>query len=312
MIIEDQNRGLQENQAFIHAVNTKGTDKTANMLTDFVRLKIRETGFTRKILPPKQITSTDLDRSVDTDTPMRIIEVDRLSEAYTVTFQEQAQERYYTGNKFQVFYKQIMSEKFFKPTQEIMTYRTPIKTIVQENYLKDIQIEEDGTFIAAIEKIIAKRKAQTGTTSAETAELSLPGIFTPDVLASGLQNLSMAQVPVGTILINEVDFLDLLKSKQTAVGSPIMENIIKDGYSYTTLLGHNFVRTIKHDIVKPGNIYIFSTPEYFGVFDILEDVKAFVKQEGSSLEFYLWETIGMAIGNIMGVTKIKLGRNPGA
>ena len=41
-------------------------------------------------------------------------------------------------------------------------------------------------------------------------------------------------------------------------------------------------------------------------FDVLEDVKMFLKQEGSDLRFYLWETIGIAIGNINGVVRGKL------
>jgi hypothetical protein len=60
------------------------------------------------------------------------------------------------------------------------------------------------------------------------------------------------------------------------------------------------------DVVKPKEIYLFTTPEFLGVFDILTDVKAYIEQKGSHLRFHLYETIGMSFGNVNGVAKIKL------
>lgn len=302
MIINEGNQALLDNHAFIQSLNTKGTEKAASAMTDFVRTKIREVSFARKILPPKPVTSTDLVQSVDTDQPMRIVEMDQISDAYPVTFLEPAHEKYYTGNKFPVYYTKYMSEEFYKPVEEIMTYRTPIKTLVQENYLKDIQKAEDKTFIDTIDKVIADREAK----KAGDAIFQASGPFEPGILAEGIKKIVGKQVPMGTILISELDFLDLLKLKQTSVGSAVMEDIVVNGFTYTKLLGHTFIRTIKYDIVKPGSIYLFTTPEYLGVFDILTDVKAYIEQKGSHLRFHLYETVGMALGNVNGVAKIEL------
>ena len=307
-IIDNHSQAQLENMAFISGIDTKGVEKAASALTDFIRVKIRESSFARKILPPKPVTSTDLVQSQETDQPMRLVEMDKVSEAYPITFLEPAQEKYYQGKRFPVYYTKLASEEFYKPTQEIMTYRVPIKTIVQENYLKDLQKAEDKMFINTVNKIIDDRLAGAipSGVADPTAEYSVAGPFTPDILAEGLKSIVLKEIPMGPILINEVDFLDLLKLKQNAVGSAILENIVVNGYTYTKLLGQTFIRTIKHDVVVPGTIYLFSTPEFLGVFDVLEDVKAFVKQEGSHLRFYLWETVGMAIGNINGVARIKL------
>ena len=126
MIINEGNQALLDNHAFIQSLNTKGVEKAASAMTDFVRTKIREVSFARKILPPKPVTSTDLVQSIDTDQPMRIVEMDQISDAYPVTFLEPAHEKYYTGNKFPVYYTKYMSEEFYKPVEEIMPYRTPI------------------------------------------------------------------------------------------------------------------------------------------------------------------------------------------
>lgn len=301
-IMENQNQALVDNQAFLHSLNTKGTEKAASAMTDFVRVKIREASFARKILPPKPVTSTDLVQSLDTDQPMRIVEMDRVSEAYPVTFVEQAHQKYYTGKKFPVYYQKFMSEEFFKPIEEIMTYRVPIKTIVQENYLKDIQIAEDKAFIDTIESIIATREAAKPGDAVHTTA----GPFTPAILAEAMKLIVSKEIPMGTILINELDFMDLLKLPQTTVGSAVMEDIVSNGFTYTKILGHTFIRTTKMDIVKPGNIYMFTTPEFLGVFDILSDVKAYIEQKGSFLRFHLYETIAIAFGNVQGFAKIVL------
>ena len=298
----DGNQAVADNHAFIHSVMSKGQEKASSAMTDFVRVKIREGSFARKILPPKQITATDLVQNLETDQPMRIVEMDKISSAYPVTFVEPAHAKYYKGTKFPVYHTKFMSEEFYKPVEEIMTYRVPIKTIVQENYLKDIQIAEDAAFMGTVNKIIADREAAiTG-----DAVYSASGPFTPAILAEGLKKLVTKEVPIGTILINETNFLDLLKSQSTAVGSQVMEDIVVNGFSYTKLLGYTFIRTLKKDIVPNNSIYMFSTPEYLGVFDILTDVKAYVEQKGSHLRFNLYETIGMAIGNVNGVAKIAL------
>jgi hypothetical protein len=191
---------------------------------------------------------------------------------------------------------------FHKVTEELQTYRVPIKQIIQENYLKDIQKTEDKMFIDTVNTILAKKENE----AAGSAVYKVAGPFTPAILAEGLKLLVAREVPIGTILINEQDWMSLLQLQQGAAGSAVMEDIIHNGYSYTKLLGYNFVRTIKHDIVKPGHIYLFSTPEFLGVFDVLEDVKAFMETRGNKFSFYLWETIGIAIGNDNGLAKIEL------
>ena len=55
-IINDQNQAMVDNQAFLHSLNTKGIEKAASAMTDFVRVKIREASFARRIIPPKPVS----------------------------------------------------------------------------------------------------------------------------------------------------------------------------------------------------------------------------------------------------------------
>ena len=85
MIVQNADQAVLDNTAFVQKVVTnEGLEKMAGIATDFCRVKIREGSFARKILPPKMITSADLDQAVDSDSPMRIIHKDKVSEAYPV------------------------------------------------------------------------------------------------------------------------------------------------------------------------------------------------------------------------------------
>lgn len=305
-IISDQNQALVDNQAFIQSLNTKGFEKAASAMTDFIRIKIRELSFARKIIPPKPVTSTDLVQSLDTDQPMRIVQMDKYSEAYPVTFLEQAHQRYYKGTKFPVYYQKFQSEEFYKPVEEIMTYRVPIKTIVQENYLKDLQIAEDKSFINTCDSILATREAASAGSAIYNAAKDATVPFTLGTLAEGIKLITANEIPMGVVLINENDFIDLLKSNATTVGSAVMEDIMVNGYTYTKLGGQSFIRTTKMNVVPPGSVYLFTTPDFLGVFDILTDVKAYIEMKGSHLRFHLYETVGISIGNTKGIAKINL------
>lgn len=40
----------------------------------FTRMKMRDQGFYRKILPPVQISNDELDRAIDTDLPIKVVD----------------------------------------------------------------------------------------------------------------------------------------------------------------------------------------------------------------------------------------------
>jgi hypothetical protein len=43
-------------------------------VNEYIRLRMREDGFSRRIIPPIQITNDELDRAVDTDRPVRVVD----------------------------------------------------------------------------------------------------------------------------------------------------------------------------------------------------------------------------------------------
>jgi hypothetical protein len=79
-----------------------------------------------------------------------------------------------------------------------------------------------------------------------------------------------------------------------------------DGYKYNTILGRAYIRTIKTDILRPGNIYVFTKPEFFGKFYVLNNTKFYIDKIANMITFQAWEDIGMSVINIAAVRKLEL------
>ena len=79
-----------------------------------------------------------------------------------------------------------------------------------------------------------------------------------------------------------------------------------DGYTYNKVLGLRVIRTIKNDILREGNVYVFTAPEFFGRNYTLNDVKFYIDKIANRIHWQAWMDIGMGIGNIASVVKLEL------
>ena len=96
--------------------------EAADAINDYTRVKIREDGFWRRILPPVQITNDELDRQVDTDKPVKIIDKEPDSPAaISVPFATLPMNRYIRGPRYRVMFDRIMTPRFTKDVDELRT-----------------------------------------------------------------------------------------------------------------------------------------------------------------------------------------------
>jgi hypothetical protein len=65
------------NQSFLDKIDQGLTKEAGVAISAFVRQKLREDGFTRKVLNPISVTAAELDRQV-TEEPTIIVEKDRI------------------------------------------------------------------------------------------------------------------------------------------------------------------------------------------------------------------------------------------
>lgn len=282
------------NNAFIERLKEDGQEKAAAALTDYIRMKIREESFCRPILNSQPITPLELDVTEKTRTPVKYVDLEPDSTGYAVTFRGKAQEKWFKGVRYRVDFANYQSEEFKCTLGELATYRAPIKQIIHDNHLLDVAAQEDAIFISAVDDIVGVTGKSYDATNG----------FIATELTKACKQITNDKLKVGTILINESSFQDILSWPATQVGDAQASEVHINGFTYSKILGYNFVRTTKTDLVPDGNIYIFAPSQYLGRHYVLHDVQTFLEQKGPNLSFYVWEDVGMGIGNTKACAKM--------
>lgn len=310
--------------------SAEGKEKIAEYGGSYVRDRLREVSFARKILPPEQVTRADCQRSVNHDTLVKIVDVEPRSRAMAITFRGQPTARFIRGPKAEIAFFTIASEVFQKTEQELLAYEMPITKIIEENSVKDIQEIEDREFTTHIESAVQalQTEANGGTATAlhigtigTTVEFSVrKGELARTALANDavvrpvqrpdfvnlFKMLDGNRLRAERLLMTEVDWDDVLQWTVEDFGDRIQSETVVDGYKYNTLLGRAYIRTIKTDILRPGNIYAFTKPEFFGKFYVLNNTKFYIDKIANLITFQAWEDIGMGLVNVASVRKLEL------
>ena len=284
------------NVSFLNKLDEGMTKEASAAMSAFVRQKLREEGFTRKILQPQMVTSADLDRGLD-DQPRVIIEKEPDSIAATMSLSGTTEVRYFTGARYEVPFYKISSVRFKKSKYELATYKTDIRNILQENSVKDLQTQEDTNFIAGLKAIQLKvRGAEVVTTT---------GARITDQIMELISKLSADQQKASKILISHQAYLRLLREPATQLGSVVADQSFRTG-SMDGFYGFDIITSIKSDILssdgtKQGDLVgVFAPESYLGQFYSLQEPTVFLKAEADMIEFETYESIGVGIGNAKG------------
>jgi len=316
--------------------SAEGKTKLSELGGSWIRDRLREVAYSRHILPPEQVTRADCQRSVNHDTLVKIVDVEPQSRAMAITFRDQPTARFIRGARAEIPFFTISSEKFEKNEQELLAYEMPITKIIEDNSVKDIQEIEDREFTRHIESAIQALQTETNATvgvaynatsiragnanakavSVIKGELALNAdgvtfdvwpIQRPDFV-NLFKLLDGNRLRSERVLMTEVDHDDVLQWTVEDFGDRIQSETVVDGYKYNTLLGRKVVRTIKTDILRPGNVYVFAAPQFFGKFYILNNTKFYIDKIANVITWQSWEDIGMGIVNVAAVRKLELYR----
>jgi len=263
----------------------------------FIRQKLRELSFLRKILPPVMVTKQDTQRSTLHDGLTKIVDIEPDSKALPITWRGEPDARYVSGPRYEIGFFTISSELFQKTEQELLSYESPITKIIEENSVKDIQEIEDSKFIEHADAAL--------TISGNTSTVSDTTV-TRNSLAQLVKLIVANRLKLDLLLMTQEDFADVLAFDATDVGDRIASEITVDGYKYNTLLGYKIVTTIKNDIILPGRIYGFAAPQFLGNFFILNQTKFWINKRANLVEWRSWEDIAVGIANVNGVARITL------
>lgn len=295
------------NDSIFESLTDRGMEKNAvDAINDFTRMRIREDGFFRKILPPLQISNDELDRQVWTDKPVKIVDKEPNSPAaISVPFGTLPTNFYIRGPKFQVTFDRILTPRFTKDVEELRTYVMDIRQILSDNAIKDMLAEEDTKFLAAVNTALIGQDSVTPL-SGVAQWVGIGGGITRESLQDAFKVLpsTPAHLETSTVLINNVTIRELLKWGRDETGGDRSQELLVDGWSEAKFMRARWIVTIKRDIVSDNTIYMFADPKFMGKFYTLDDTSMYIKREMWMLEFFAYEVIGASLANTSSLAKI--------
>lgn len=301
------------------AASDEGEVKQASAAgTNMIRRRIREEGFTRRILPPVPVTNDDLDRVVQHDRPVIIEDMEPLSKgAKSISFGDSADSETYYGNKFVCVFNPITTPEWTKDINELRTYRMDLRQVITDNSLKDIQTEEDGKFIAGVNTICGP------VVSGGAPGVGLGGVqqnheIVPLDAATGarfgradyskvLSVLEDQNLNNGVVLMNRKTAKTFLTFNRTEIGGDLAQDLMKEGLTAlqeAKIFGVKHLFTIKRNLVPDGVIYLFSEPGFLGRFYTLSETTLFVEKKKDILRSSARETISVTIANLLAVAQV--------
>lgn len=290
------------NTSFIDKIEGGMIKEAADASTAYIREKLREEGFLRRLFEPETITADDLDPNVDSDKPRKIVEKDFTSEKATfVPFKGTGDRQYFEGNRFSIDFGKVESDRVSKSKYELMTYKMPVYDLFKEYNVKIMQKEEDGNFMESIGDII------TNNSSAQSTSIASSSNTIKDAFIAGMKGLTSLQLPIGKVLMNKNTYFDSLSLKTDDISYAPQEKRFYEGVEgEDSFLGYPVITTIKSDLVPENELFFFAPQEYMLKFYLIQDATMYMKSEADMLTFWSYEAPGIGIGNTKGVYKVTL------
>ena len=245
------------------------------------------------MLPFQPITAAELDRQL-TEEPTVICEKEPDSVAATLPFLGRAPIRYWTTPRYPVTFQKLSSDDFRKSKYELMTYRTDIRTVLQENSIKDMQAKEDEGFYNNILSVA----------TANSNVFTISGGFSKTNLLAGVKKMVEKKLPVGCILMSQSLYNDLLAFPSTDIGSPAASALYMGETSLKSPFGYNIITTNKTEIIPTNQMVVFAPPQFLGQAYALQDATVFLKAEADMIQWSAYEAIGIGLGNVNGAVVV--------
>jgi hypothetical protein len=276
-------------------------------VNDFTRIKMREDGFFRRIMPPLPITNDELDRQVGTDKPVKVVDKEPDSPAaISIPFATLPMNLYIRGNRYLVMLDRIVTPRFTKDVDELRTWVMDIRQVLSDNAIKDILAEEDSKFLTAVDSALVGAGVTLPTSGTVQYEQIAGGISRDNLWESmKIMPNTPFNLEVHTILVNNITIKEVAKFGRDEMGGDLAVDIMRNGWSEEEFLGVRWIVTIKKDLVPTNHMYHFSDPKFIGKHYQLEDTTMYIRREAYMLEFFAYETGGGTIGHTGGLAHVE-------
>jgi len=295
------------NEELFERLSTPGMEKQAiDAVNDFTRTKMREDGFYRRVLPPLQISNDELDRQVDTDKPVKVVDKEPDSPAaISIPFATLPVNVYIRGPRYRVMFDRVVTPRFTKDVDELRTWVMDIRQVLSDNAIKDMLAEEDSKFIQAVNAVMLGPDVAVPYNGNVVQWETIEGGITRETVLDAFKIMPRgpSHLEVHTVLINNVTIKEVQKWGRDEMGGDFSEDIIRNGWAEANFMGARWIITIKRDLVPDDTIFMFADPKFIGKSYLLEDTTMYIKREAYMLEFFAYQTCGGSIGHAGGLAR---------
>jgi hypothetical protein len=105
--------------------------------------------------------------------------------------------------------------------------------------------------------------------------------------------------------VNNITIKELLKFGRDEMGGDFSQEIIKNGWAETNFLNCRWIVTIKQNLVRNDEMYMFASPKFIGKNYELEPTTMYIRREAYMLEYFAYQTAGGSFGSTNGLAKVK-------
>jgi hypothetical protein len=296
-----------QNEAFYDLLMTPGMDKTAiDAVNDYTRLKMREDGIFRRILPPIQLANTDLDRQYDTSLPAKVVDMEVDSPAaVTVPLAQFPTQVYIRGQRYRVLISRILSPWFAADVDELRTHVMDIRQVLSDNSIKDMLAEEDSSFFSGVNSILGSADTANAFSGVEQWK-TLPGSISRNTLwdAKKIMPTTDGHLVPTKAVINNVSIMEVCKIGRDEMGGDMSQELFKNGWTEARFMDMDWIITIKRWLVPDNTMYLFADPKFMGKFYLLEDTTMFIERRAFFLSFFSYEALGSTIANPYSLVRV--------
>ena len=296
---ETLDEARQSNAQYYEWLNNGMTKKAEDAISSFTRLRVREDGFLRKIIPALPITNDQLDRRVEDASPWKVIDIEvPTPAAKSLSFMTQPDSTIMQGQRYGVAFSRVASERFIKDAIELRTWQMDIRQVVSDNSTKDILAEEDSKLIGAANSFMIGPD-QTVPFSGGIHWRTIRGGMDRDSLQDAFKTLPMlpSSLKTETVLCNSVSIFEVMKGRRDEFGGDLAQTLYEKGWTIERFMNADWIITIKRDLVPDLSIYMWAAAKFLGKFFELQPPTMWIKREHFLLEFFLYEEIGGTLAN---------------
>ena len=273
----------------------------------FIRRRIRENGFFRRILPFEDVKQSDLSPSIDSEKPWIIEEMESDQPgAVSMNYDDTPDTAFFRGEKFAVVFYIITTPEFSKNVFELMTYKSDVREITTANALKDLHTKEDTKGINVVDRIVG---APNGVgASGQQQNFEMAGRISREIYVDNISHIEDKDLNNGVWLMNRRTSREFIKWGRDEMGGDKAQELALEGLealSEFKILGIPHIATIKRTLVPDQVIYKFAEPGYLGRAYRLQDITTFVKKEKNILTMSAQEVVGMTIANVRAASRSK-------